>query len=517
MRLVAGVTADPRADVTSGTTYPGVTPVSVNGGRATTTNYMLDGAQNNDHHSNAPNPMPNPDALQEFSVQTNNFSAEFGRQSGGMVNAVTKSGTNEIHGSAFEFVRNKAMNAVNFFSPVVNGSKLDDGLKRNQFGATLGGPVTIPRLYSGKEKTFFFFSYQGTRQRQVPIASQIVVPSVAMRTGDFSALLPGKRLKDPFNPGAFYTNNMIPGDQISQISKTILNYIPPPSIGNTVFLSAPVNFDEDQWLLRGDQQLGNSDRLSVRWYRSFGETPAYLNQKNYLENNVGRTWLNHSTSVTDTHIFSPTITNHAMFSFNRTDGLNVPIHPPKSFADLGIKIANDNKPQWYASVSGYWGTLNTGDTNRFLRDEYQASDIVRWTLGRHQISMGAEYGRGVGDVTNNFRANGRFAFNGGSAPFTGDSFADFPVGKFYDFVQGAGEYRNTRFNRVGMFFADSFRVHRRLTLDLGVRWDPFFPCSDLNGPIAACHPGQQSRRYLNSPAGVVFVRAAGVPKGGFPT
>jgi hypothetical protein len=192
MRLVAGVTADPRADVTSGTTYPGVTPVSVNGGRANTTNYMLDGAQNNDHYSNAPNPMPNSDALQDFSVQTNNFSAEFGRHSGGMVNAVTKSGTNEIHGSAFEFVRNKAMNAVNFFSPVVNGAKLDDGLKRNQFGATLGGPVTIPKLYSGKDKTFFFFSYQGTRLRQVPIASQIVVPSTAMRTGDFSVLLPGK-------------------------------------------------------------------------------------------------------------------------------------------------------------------------------------------------------------------------------------------------------------------------------------------------------------------------------------
>ena len=121
MRLVVGVIADPRADVTSGTTYPGITPVSVNGTRANSTNYVLDGAQNNDHYSNAPNPMPNPDALQEFSVQTNNFSAEFGRQAGGVVNAITKSGTNELHGSAFEFVRNKAMNARPFFSPVVNG------------------------------------------------------------------------------------------------------------------------------------------------------------------------------------------------------------------------------------------------------------------------------------------------------------------------------------------------------------------------------------------------------------
>ena len=117
MRLIAGVTNDPNAGVTSGTTYPGTNPVSVNGNRSNTTNYILDGAQNNDIYSNAPNPLPNPDALQEFSVQTNNFSAEFGRQSGGIVNAVTKSGTNEYHGSLFEYVRNNALNAANFFSP----------------------------------------------------------------------------------------------------------------------------------------------------------------------------------------------------------------------------------------------------------------------------------------------------------------------------------------------------------------------------------------------------------------
>ena len=119
MRLVAGVQIDVRTSVTSGTTYPGVQGVSVNGSRANSTNYVLDGAQNNDHYSAAPNPMPNPDALQEFSVQTNNFSAEFGRQGGGLVNAVTKSGTNEFHGVLFEYLRNKAVNAANRFAPIV--------------------------------------------------------------------------------------------------------------------------------------------------------------------------------------------------------------------------------------------------------------------------------------------------------------------------------------------------------------------------------------------------------------
>jgi Carboxypeptidase regulatory-like domain/TonB-dependent Receptor Plug Domain len=157
MRLIVGTATDWRADTTSGTTYPGVRGgVSVNGSRSNAVNYILDGAQNNDHYSNAPNPMPNPDALNEFSVQTNNFSAEFGRQSGGIVNAVTKSGTNEFHGSGFWFVRNQAVNAANFFAPIINGEKRQDGLKRNQFGGTVGGPISLPKIYNGKDKTFFF-------------------------------------------------------------------------------------------------------------------------------------------------------------------------------------------------------------------------------------------------------------------------------------------------------------------------------------------------------------------------
>ena len=223
MRLVAGVQIDVRTSVTSGTTYPGVQGVSVNGSRANSTNYVLDGAQNNDHYSAAPNPMPNPDALQEFSVQTNNFSAEFGRQGGGLVNAVTKSGTNEFHGVLFEYLRNKAVNATNRFAPIVkdssgNNVKVDDGLKRNQYGFTLGGPVTIPRVYSGKDRSFFFFSYQGQRLRRTPSSTSVVVPTAAQKRGDFSALLPGKALRDPFS-GGVYPNNQIPLSQFNPILK----------------------------------------------------------------------------------------------------------------------------------------------------------------------------------------------------------------------------------------------------------------------------------------------------------
>ena len=510
MRLVVGTVTDARADVTSGTTYPGVVPVSVNGSRANSTNYVLDGAQNNDHYSNAPNPMPNPDALQEFSVQTNNFSAEFGRQSGGVVNAVTKSGTNDLHGSAFEFVRNKALNAKPFFAPVRDGKKADDGLKRNQFGATLGGPVWLPGIYSGRDKSFFFFSYQGTLERRTPNEIGVVVPTAAQRRGDFSAL--GRALRDPIRGGT-YPNNQIPASDLSPISQEILKYIPLPASGDRISYASPNSFDDHQFLIRMDQRITDNNQLTGRFWNSRGEIAAFLNPTNYFENTVGRTWLNRSVSITDTHTFGPTVANQLLFSFNRTDGNNIPIYPERSIASAGSRVYNDDKPQWHVTVAGYFGTLNTGDTNQFLRDEYQVIETLRWTRGRHQITIGGDNGRGIGDVVNNFRANGQWNFNA-SAPFTGDGLADFLVGKFNTLTQGIGEYKMTRFHRLSMFFQDSMRVTRRFTLDVGVRWEPFFPYTDVDGKLAVWRSGQRSQRYVNAPAGVLYPGDPDVPSGG---
>lgn len=504
MRLVVGTVTDLRADVTSGTTYPGVTAVSVNGTRANSTNYVLDGAQNNDHYSNAPNPMPNPDALQEFSVQTNNFSAEFGRQAGGVVNAITRSGTNEIHGSAFEFVRNKAMNAKQFFP------RRDDGLKRNQFGATLGGPVWLPKLYNGRDRSFFFFSWQTTLERRTPTEVQRVVPTAAQRRGDFSAL--GRALRDPLR-GGNYPGNQIPASDLSPISQKILERIPVPVSGNTISTAPANNYDDDQFLVKIDHQISSNNRLSGRFWNSSALTPGVLNASNYLEQNTGRTWLNRSVSITDTHTFGTSLTNQALFSFNRTDGNNLPLFPDNSITSLGSKYFNDDRPQWHVTVTGYFGTLNTGDTNRFLRDEWQAIDTLRWTRGRHNITIGGEYGRGIGNVDNNFRANGQWNFNG-SAPFTGDGLADFLIGRFNSLTQGVGEYKMTRFHRMSAFFQDSFRMARRLTLDFGVRWEPYLNFSDVDGKLAVWRPGQRSQRYINAPVGVLYPGDPDVPAGG---
>jgi hypothetical protein len=510
MRLVVGTVADYRADTTSGTTYPGVTAVSVNGGRSNTTNFMLDGSQNNDHYTNVPNPMPNPDALQEFSVQTNSFSAEFGRQSGGIVNAVTKSGTNEVHGSAFSFVRNKAMNSTPYFGGTrPDGRRADDGLKRNQFGGTLGGPVYIPKLYDGRNKSFFFASYQGTLERRTPPVVARVVPTQAQRAGDFSNIT--RALRNPFGGGT-YANNRIPASQLSPISQEILKFVPVPAGGNSITTAAAQDFDDRQVLLRFDHQITQDNRFTVRYWDSFAETPAVLNPQNYLETTVGRTWLNRSINVTDTHVFGPRVMNQFMFAFTRMDGNNVPMLPSASIASLGPRLFNDDKPQWHVTVVGYFGTLNTGDTNIFLRDEYTITDTVRVTTGRHTMSFGGEIGRGIGDVRNNFRANGQWNFNG-VAPFTSDSLADFMVGQFNTLVQGIGEYRDTRFNRYVLFAQDEWKATRRLTINLGVRWEPFLPYWDLEDRLAVWRPGERSTRYPNAPMGLRYAGESGLPRG----
>jgi outer membrane receptor protein involved in Fe transport len=519
MRLVAGVQIDTRSDVTSGTTYPGVQAVSVNGGRGNATNYVLDGAQNNDHYTNAPNPMPNPDALQEFSVQTNNFSAEFGRQGGGLVNAVTKAGTNEFHGVAFEYLRNKAVNAANFFSPIVkdskgNDTKVDDGLKRNQYGFTLGGPVFLPKLYNGKDRTFFFFSYQGQRLRRTPSSVNNIVPTAAQKRGDFSSLLPRQALRDP-SGGGVYPNNQIPLSQFNPVTKLIAdNFLPTPLSGNTISYSTVSNYDDDQVLIRGDHQVTSKNRLSGRYWYSWATQPGALDRSNYLTAVGTRNWYNRSVSITDTHVFGPSVINNFLFGYNNTHGPVIPIYPEKSLTALGVKMYNDDKPQYHLTVNGYFGTLNTGDTNDFFREEYQFNDTVRWSRGKHQISFGGEFSHGVGDVVNNFRANGQFGWNG-SAPFTGDALADFFIGKFATFVQGIGEYKNTRFNIFALYAQDSWKATRRLTLDIGLRWDPFFPYTDELGKLSAWRPGRRSTRYPNAPAGVLYPGDPGLPDGGF--
>lgn len=500
---LSSITTDPTS-LTSGATYPGVVPVSSNGARGNTTNYILDGGSNNDHYSNAPNPMPNPDALQEFSVQTNNFSAEYGRNVGAVVNAVTRSGTNAFHGLGFGYVRDHSLNATNFFTPGV-----DDGLKRKQYGGTFGGPVKHNR-------TFFFSSYQGTNQTSTPRTNTALVPTAAQRAGDFSAL--AKQLKNPVT-GENFAGNRIPSSMLSPIALKILNdWLPLPNPGagdnaNLLRYAVPVDADDHQWLARVDHRLSDAHQVYGRVWVSRASVPAYLQDGNALTSSFGRTWQNTIVSVNDNYTISPSMLNNVVFTFNRTNNDNFQIYPP-DYSSLGItNVYNDKTPQWFFNVNGYFG-INTGDTNTFFRDEFQIVDTVRWTTSRHELAAGVDYSYGKGDIVNNFRANGRYTFNS-SAPFTGDALADFLIGKFQQFEQGIGEYKNTRMHFFSTFVQDTFRVNSKLTLNAGVRWDPFIPYIDVNDRIGVYRPGEQSTVYLNAPRGAVYPGDAGVPRAGY--
>jgi hypothetical protein len=502
--LAAGVLPD-RSDLLSGTTYPGVQPVSSSGARGNTINYVLDGGSNNDHYNNAPNPMPNPDALQEFSVQTNGFNAEYGRNVGGVVNAVTRSGSNQFHGLGFGYFRHYKFNATNFFTPGV-----DDGLERQQYGGTFGGPVA-------KDRTFFFGSYQGTQQEQRPTSRSALVPTAAMRNGDFSAIT--RQLRNPFT-GQPYPNNQIPTSQFSAPSVRILNeYLPQPnaSAGDNpmrLTFEQPTENDDHQYLGRVDHTFSNQHRAYGRVWVSRASTPPYLADGNILTSAFGRTWQNTVISANDTLILSPKLLNNLVVTYNRTNNDNFQIYPP-DYPSIGINVHNDDAPQWFFNVSGYFG-INSGDTNTFTRNEIQIVDTVRWTTGRHELAAGVDYSYGEGDIVNNFRANGRFTFSN-AAPFTGDALADFFLGKFSSFEQAIGEYKNTRMHFLALFIQDTFRVGPRMTLNLGLRWDPFFPYTDETDRLACYRPGVESQTYVNAPEGAAYPGDAQCPSGGYGT
>jgi hypothetical protein len=502
MTLVAGILTD-RSDLTSGATYPGTSPVSSSGARGNTTNYVLDGGSNNDHYSNGPNPMPNPDALQEFSVQTNSFSAEYGRNVGAIVNAVTRAGANQYHGLGFGYFRHYKFNATNFFTPGV-----DDGLKRSQYGGTLGGPIV-------KNRTFFFASYQGTNQNVRPTQRQGLVPSAAMRNGDFSAI--PRALRNPFT-GEPFPNNQVPTSLFAQSSVKIVNeWLPLPNpVGNdnplTLRFPQPSESDDHQWLGRVDHTFTNNHRMYGRFWVSRASQPPVLEDGNILSSAFGRTWQNTVVSLNDTYLFGPSLLNNLVVTFNRTNNYNFQLYPP-DYAALGINVYNDTTPQWFFNVAGYFG-INSGDTNTFLRNEFQIVDTLRWTKGRHEIATGIDYSYGQGDIVNNFRANGRFSYSN-AAPFSGDALVDFYLGKFSSFEQAIGEYKNTRMHFLASFIQDTFRVNRQFTVNLGLRWDPFVPYTDVNDRLGCYRPGERSQVYVNAPTGAVYPGDSACADGGY--
>lgn len=519
--VVAGATPAPARDADQGNdkTYPSVVTVSTNGSRQNQISFRLDGSNNNDLYTNVNQPFPFPDALQEFSVQTSNYSAKFGGNAGGVVNVVTKSGTNEIHGSGFNFVRNAVFNARPFF-----GNSRDQ-LKRNQFGGTFGGPIFIPKLYDGRNKTFFFFGYQGTRIRNVTSTSNATVPTDAELRGDFSALLNpsspanpfGRRIQinDPVTRQPFPNNQINPG-RFDPAALAFTRYLPRSSTNGIIFYSQPVSQDFNEYLGRVDHSFSEKDRLVGRYFDAkFGNT-AYLDPANYLSYQNFSTITSQNAMIGETHIFGPRALNDFRVSFSREIANRGPAPGSINLSDLGVSIYQPQvKYIEGINVNNYFNAAQTSPA-AFIRNQYGINEDFSIVLGKHNLSFGGQALRGQVLLRNQFRVAGLSSF---TVDNTNDALASFMLGYARTFTQGFGEFKDNIVNLYNLYVQDDFHVSRRLTINMGLRYDPQFPWQEKRNRVEQFRvdgylAGTRSQVYTNAPPGLLFPGDPGMPEWG---
>jgi outer membrane receptor protein involved in Fe transport len=462
--------------------------VSINGSRDNSNNYQLDGGDNHDPYFNSPAIFPSPDALEEFSIQTNAYGADRGRNAGAFMTAVTKSGTNQFHGTLFEFVRNEKMNARNFFANTV------PPFKRNQFGATLGGPIQ-------RDRTFFFFSWQSTYERSAPGAVTATVPTAEQRLGDFSAL--NRVLRDPL--GGNFAGNRIPASRLSQPSQRFLEaFVPLPNRPNGLLTtSSQQTIDDRQIVVKGDYRLSDSHQFSGRLLRNSndfneatGNLPGFLAAINYE---------NWSLTATHTQIISPAMLSSFTFGFADIDRRQLSIVPGnKTWNDFGAGFTRtftaDAPAAIHTQVDGYFNAFSRFPLNHF-RQNWQFSYMLSWTRGPHVFKIGADVRRTILDLQEFFRGDPWMRFQN---TFTGEAAADLMIGRPAQYEQIAEASNKPRVFEMGFFVQDDWKVSRKLTLNLGLRYDPWFPFVDELDKFAQIRLGQQSTLRPTAPPGIVF-------------
>ena len=491
-----------------GGVYPTEQYADVNGGGPNGVNYQLDGADNNDTYMNTNLPFPDPDAVQEFNVQTGNMSAEYGNAVSGVVNIVTKSGTNQFQGDTFDFVRNYIFDSRNFYAPT------RDTLKQNQFGGTLGGPIK-------KDKLFFFGSYQGTRTRTAPNGEIAVVPTDAERTGDFSALCgqfdsagnctnpSGTQLTNPFT-GASLPYNQIPSGLVSAPAQKLLSYVPPPNSPGGIlnYLGAATNTDDDQFLTKIDYVFGKHHVSGRYFFSNFSEPATPLNNDILALNaNANRVRVQ-TISLNDDYTVSPHLLLNTWFGWNQQNGGYIASTPFSANA-LGVNIAPSPSPQIDISIGGYFSALSA-NVGAYDRGDMTIREVATAVRGKHQIAFGGEMLRVRAPIANQYQQGGIFDF---TDSLSGDNLADFMLAATTQFVQAGGIYGNITGTKWSAFIQDDWRATARLTLSGGLRWDPYFPYTDSEGRLPCFEPGKQSQRYPNAPLGLLFANDPGCPAG----
>jgi hypothetical protein len=465
-------------------------------------NYYLDGGINMTGLRNTGNILPNPDAIEEFKVQTNGYNAEYGRFSSGVINVVTKSGTNAYRGSVFEYLRDGNLNAKDWGSQLAKPP-----LKRNQYGGTLGGPIA-------RGRTFFFVSYSGLRQTTSQFMNTATVPSALERLGDFSQsrIIP----TDPATGDPFSCNGVVGvicQNRLDPVAMKIINaYIPTANVAGNAwqgFVQSPYNTDEI--LVKLDHQLNAAHRLTGAYFLTSGTNTVSAGTSGNLPwASQQFKWRQHNVNASDTWVIGNDRVNQAWFSFNRNFG-GRSNQPATSLTDLGSSaVIQGARSLPQITVSGYFTLSNAIGGPTAGGDFYSGRDVFNWTRGAHSIKTGGElsYDRTVQDtLLNNY---GVFTFNNS---VTRNALADFLIGIPSAVTQDAPvtAYWNSWYGAA--FLQDDYRVGHRITLNLGLRWDVQTPGVDSLNRFTTYVPGQKSIVNPAAPTGLLFSGDPGVRRG----
>ena len=491
---------------------------AVNGQRPESNNFLIDGANNFNGVDGGFILKPPVDAIGEFRILTHGANAEFGGALGSTTNIITRSGTNHIHGTLWEFLRNDVLDANNYFA------QTKEPLKQNQFGAAAGGPLK-------RDKTFIFGFYEGFLNRQGKTALT-TVPSNKQRTGDFSELCPegfsGGFCTNPahqlFNvfANAPYPNNQVPQVQFSSISKNLLSFFPTPNVGTNLFSTTQtLRNDSDEFGIKVDHYLDPRDTLSFRYVFS------QLSQFDPLSPGgasvpgfpVGEDQRAQNFVAQETHTFSPSLIAIARFSYLRNKLLFGERENHQSPSSLGFQYSPSlslaaGPP--FIQVNGYSevGDPITGPRNTY-ENVFDYSASLSWVRGKHEMKFGGGYQHQGINVLQGIATNGFFVF----VPFpVTDAFASFLVGQPIVFLQGIGDFsRGIRGNNANWYVQDTYKVSSRFTINAGVRYELPRPYTEIHNRLSLFEPGKKSQVMPTAPAGLLYPGDPGVPAGLIPT
>lgn len=506
--------------------FRGAGTFNIAGGRGDSVAYLLDGGFNNDLIDNRAVYVPNPDTVAEFRILTTNYPAEYGRNAGGVISIATRSGTNQFHGTAFDFLRNDALDANSYFN-IANGLPRDV-LKRNQFGGTLGGPVIIPETIHGKNRFFFFLGYQGQRLIEDLTIHQAATFTPAELQGNFSQSgfdggpdpnVAAFLLQNPYfqpNPTLAAQAIIAPAAIDGVAQKYIAAKLIPTSPNGLLNSQEELTLNSNELTGKFDVDISSNDKLAVTlgWDSTHETTPFdYADVSGFPDNSD---FSDYVANVAYTHIFSPNLLNEANMTLERSN--NLAENPATSLptpAALGIGITPDlaTGPTNLAFDNGLGIGFSPSGPQRITDNTFSYSDTVTWIRGHHSWKFGGGFSAYQNNTFFAFYNNGQFFFVGQGGVGSQNSFADFLLGLPYSYFQGSAAPSNVRTKFSDGFAQDSWRVRKNLVLDLGLRYEYSTPKRDTEGRTFSIIPGLQSLRFVNAPPGMVFPGDPGAPVG----